>query len=184
MTSLVDKVFLSEGPHLERDRSNWVGCWLDHGYRVLDDAGQVQAVRGITDRGQLIWMVLHPGKRFGYHADARDPHAAIAQARDAWARRRMIKSRWDEVVALRRAVVAGRIKVLVHIEDARDAGLCELGIRGFMRAIGMGERVRMSGRALALASYMEPQAAYALFAAHLRCRSQPLGDAAMATAAE
>lgn len=174
MTSLLERAILSVGPHLVRDRSNWVGCWMDTGYRVTADEGDIEAVRAITDAGQLIWMVRHPDKRFAYHADAHDPFAAMAQARKAWAARREIKSRWDEVRALRRDVVAGRRKLTVHIEDARDAGLCELGIRGFLTSLGQGARVRMPGRVLALLSYMEPQAAYALWAAHER------GDRAVA----
>lgn len=168
MTSLMDRAFLSVGPHLVRDQSNWVGCWMDTGYRVGADTGDIEAVRAVTDAGQLIWMVRHPDKTFGYHADANDPFAAMAQARCAWARRREIKSRWAEVKALRREVIAGRRKLVVHIDDARDAGLCDLGIRGFLRALGQGARVQMPGRVLAVLSYFEKQAAYALWAAHVR----------------
>ena len=172
MTSLIDRAFLSEGPHLVRDRSNWVGCWLDTGNRVLSDIDDVEAVRGITDHGQLIWMILHPNKRFGYHAGAKDPVAAIEQARAAWRARRAIKSRWPEVLQLRRDVLAGRKSFVVHIDDARDAGLCDLGIRGFMRALGFGNRVRLSARTLAALSYVDPQAAYALFQAYQRTSGQ------------
>ena len=168
MTSLIDRAFLSVGPHLVRDTSNWVGCWMDTGYRVRADAGDIEAVRAITDAGQLIWMVRHPEKTFAYHADATDPFAAMVQAKQAWAKRREIKSRWTEVKALRREVMAGRRKLVVHVEDARDAGLCDLGIRGFLRALGQGDRVRMPGRMLAGLSYFEKQAAYALWAAHVR----------------
>lgn len=154
-----------ERPH--RNKDNWVSTWIDDGQCVPHSNGKNVAKRAITDDGQLIWMVYSTGRRFAYHSNAATPVEAFEQAADARRKRKRIAMRWPEIVRLRRRVLLGRVRVTVRTQDGREAGLCELGIQGFLRRFGF-RGTEFSGRALALLSFIDRQPGYALFVAHLR----------------
>jgi len=165
MTSLMERAFLSEGPHLRRCRKNWVNAWIDDGHRIEGDDPKVHVLRGITDEGQLVWMVHHADKRDAYHAMSKDPVAAMDEAAIANRRRRAIKARWSEVEDLRRNVLARRLRYRVTLDDAEAAGLCRLGAQGFLRRLGCADVTEVSALWLSLASMIDDRASFALFAA-------------------
>ena len=155
-------------PRIVRDRANWVRCLVDRDQVVERGLDGATARRAITDEGRLIWMVQARGRRHAYHAIAADAEAAFAEADEARERRRQIGRRRAEIRRLRRDVLLGRRRYFTTIDDARVAGLCELGIRGFLARIGHSRRGGASAFVLALASFLDRQPGYAMFAAHLR----------------
>jgi len=168
MTSLIDRAFLSEGAHFLFDKTNWVRCWIDLGYEVRGDDG-LKAYRAITEAGQLFWMVYHPNKKHAYHATADDPVAAIEEAIAAWYARKQVRQNWRAVKDLRRDLLTfRRANFTVHRIDAYQAGLCRIGVDGFMRRLGFGALQSLPARRLALLSLIDEQAAFAIYGAHLR----------------
>ena len=94
--------------------------------------------------------------------------AAFAEADAARVRRRAIGRRWAEIARLRRDVLLCRRRFFTTVGDAREAGLCELGIRGFLARFGLARRGGAPAFVLALVSFVDRQPGYAMFAAHLR----------------
>ena len=153
---------------LVRNTDDWVKVWVDEGQYVRDDASKVTATRAITDEGQLIWMVKLDGKRFSYHATSTLARDAFEEAKEAREKRRLVTKRWTEVKQLRRDILLGRRRLRVTIEDAKNAGLCTLGINGFLKKTGMGQKPDYPAFILMLVSLFDRQVAFPVFAAHLR----------------
>ncbi len=156
------------GGGLVRNTDDWVRVWIDEGLVFRDETTNSSAHRAISDEGRLLWMIKGDGKRFAYHATAPTPEEAFEEAANATARRRSIAKRWPEVRALRRDILLLRDRVRPTREDARHAGLCEMGVDGFLRRTGLGNRQDYPGYILAIASLFDRQIAYPLFAAHVR----------------
>ncbi|UWQ23109.1 hypothetical protein [Jannaschia sp. W003] len=170
--SLVEQEILSDGPHLERNTDNWVRSWVDRDHVVTHRSGRVTATRAITDSGLLIWMVQLQGNRFAFHADREGVDDAFRQASEARRARKAIAARWDEYRALRRRIFLGDRKLRITVDDARRAGLCELGIQGFLHRFGLGGRADFPGRLLAVLSYLDRQVGYAVYAGHTRQQAE------------
>lgn len=151
-----------------RNTDDWVRVWIDEDHKVLDKTSNSTARRAITDDGLLIWMVLREGRRFAYHATAQTAQGAFAQAAEATARRQAIRVHWADVRKLRRKILMGRYRSRPKVEDARAAGLCELGVQGFLRRTGLGQRETYPGYFLALASFFDPQIAFPLWVEYQR----------------
>jgi len=122
------------------------------------------------------WMVLFDGKRFAYHATARTVENAFEQAVQAKARRRAISKRWAELRQLRSDILLLKTRVRPTLEDAREAGLCDLGVEGFLSRTGLGKRPDYPGYFLALMSLFDRQIAYPLFAAQQRVSAVKAAD--------
>ncbi len=168
---------ISPTGRLIRNTDNWVRVWMDEGQKVRDEPNRCTATRAITDDGQLIWMVHVDGKRFAYHADGHTAADAFSQAAEARARRRAVSRCSAELRRLRRKILLGRIKVRPTVADARQAGLCELGITGFLARSRLGERADYPGYFLALMSLVDRQIAYPLLTAHARMRAEEVSHA-------
>lgn len=153
---------------IKRNTDNWVRTWVDMEHRVEDNGSECIAYRAITDAGQLIWMVERPGRKYAYHADAARPEDAFRQASRARQNRRDLSRQWNSVKVLRRQVMLGSVCLTASLDDARNAGLCELGIQGFLSRIGCGGATHVSGRVLMLISYFDRQVSYPVFNAYLR----------------
>lgn len=151
-----------------RNTDNWVGTWIDPGQKVVGEDGRTYAERAITDHGQMLWMVHSPGRRYAFHASPQSADAAFAQAEDARRRRKAVARRWNEYKVLRRRIILGRVRLSVLVDDGREAGLCEVGIQGFLRRFGLHRQRAFSGRTLALLSFLDRQAGYAVLVAHDR----------------
>ncbi|WP_299969398.1 hypothetical protein [uncultured Roseobacter sp.] len=161
---------------LEYNTDNWVRTWIDTAHTIEHRSGRIKASRAITQSGRLIWMIQMHGNRFAFHAD-RDPvEDAFRQASEARRARKAIAARWPEIVKLRRRILIGTEGLTVSIDDARHAGLCELGIQGFLHRVGLGGRTHFPGRVLAVLSFMDRQVGYAIFAGHLRQRAERSGS--------
>lgn len=129
-------------------------------------------------------MVQQQGNRFAFHADRDSAEDAFKQASEARRARKAIASRWPEIAKLRRRILTGRTRLTVSVDDARRAGLCELGIQGFLHRVGLGGRTQFSGKLLAVLSFMDRQVAYATFAAYQRHLSEQPGNAQMELACD
>ena len=167
-TTRLPRASATAAPRIVRDRTNWVRCRVDYGQCVDRAADGAIARRAITDEGRLIWLVHAPGRRHAYHAVAAGVEAAFAEADAARVRRRAIGRRWAEIARLRRDVLLCRRRFFTTVGDAREAGLCELGIRGFLARFGLARRGGAPAFVLALVSFVDRQPGYAMFAAHLR----------------
>ncbi|MGR3500812.1 hypothetical protein [Pseudaestuariivita sp.] len=173
MMSLIEREILSGTDTLVIHSENWVKMWVDTGNVVTSDCGTMRAERGITRDGQLLWLVSREGKAKAYHATAADPFAAFEQAGAALDRRREVRSRWDEVRRLSRRLLLGSVRFDVLIADADASPLCSVGIRAFLRRIGMGGVTRVSGRTAALMMLLEPQVGFVIYEAALRHGALP-----------
>lgn len=168
MMSLLEREILASSDDLVPDTANWVTMWIDEGHKVSMDRGTTTAFRGIDTDGQLMWMVRHAEKSHGYHSLLTDPLAAIEQAQDAWAGRRAVRKRWDQVERVAADLIRGRQKFTVSRDDAARSPLCTVGIDSFMRRMGLGNVHAMSGRTAALLMRVEPQVGFVIDAAHAR----------------
>lgn len=148
--------------------------WLDTGHIVRGDCGKITATRGIDLDGQFVWFVRHPEKRHGYHSQEDDPFRAIKQAEAAWAARRAVRKNWPEVKALAQDLIWGRARLDVRIEDAYASPLCALGIKWFLRHLGLGGSQRVSGRLAALLMQFEPQLGFVIYEAQARTNAHAL----------
>ena len=166
-TARLPGAVLTDTPRIVRDRANWVRCLVDHDQLVE------RAADGTTAR--RIWMVQAPGRRHAYHAIATEAGAAFEEADEARERRRAIGRRRSEIRDLRRDVLLLRRRYFTTVDDARAAGLCELGIRGFLARVGHSRRGGASAFVLALASFFDRQPGYAMLAAHLRLEREDAG---------
>ena len=171
MTSLLEREILASSPDLVRDTANWVNMWVDLGHNVSFDRGRITAYRGIDSQGTLMWMVRHAEKSHGYHALHADPLAAIEEATAAWAGRRAVRARWDQVEAIARDLLTGREAFHVTRADAHRSPLCTVGIDSFMDRMRLGHVQTLSGRAAALLMKIEPQVGFVIDAAHTRVRA-------------
>lgn len=160
----------NEHTSIKRNTDNWVRTWVDMSYSVEHEDGKRVALRAITDTGKLIWMVETLGRKYAYHADANKVEEAFAQAEQARVARRGIARQWRDVKVLRRRVLLGSVSLVTTLEDARNAGLCELGIQGFLNRIGYTGATNVSGRLLMLLSFIDRQIAYAVYAGYLRMK--------------
>jgi hypothetical protein len=173
MTSLMERHIAVAATDFEHDNENWVRMWLDPEQVVRGECGAVTAHRGITDGGDLLWLVRHCDKKHGYHSAAHDPVAAMDEARFAWEERRRVRARWDEVRLLADAARAGRYRQTVRIEDAYDSALCATGVRAFMTRMGLARYTRpgvgrMSARKVGYLMLVEPQVGFVLMRAFER----------------
>lgn len=166
--TLSDRQALQDGDHLEYNTDNWVRSWIDTGHVITHRSGRVEATRAITESGLLIWMIQLQGNKFAFHADRQNVDDAFKQASEARRARKAIAARYDEYRKLRRQLLLGNRKLRISVDDARRAGLCELGIQGFLHRVGLGGRHDFSGRLLAVLSFMDRQVGYAVFEGHLR----------------
>ena len=165
MTHMIDKEILSDGPHLRRCTHNRVRAWVDDGHRIQGDDGKTGALRAIDDDGRLIWMVHHSGTHDAYCAACDDPFEAMDLARNARARRKEIRLRWEDVVSLRKLVLLGRLRFPVLLEDTSGGGVSRLSTEWYLRRKGFGRAHRLPAFLVALGTFVNEQAGFALYAA-------------------
>ncbi|SHH48412.1 hypothetical protein [Marivita hallyeonensis] len=168
MVSLIDRDILALGGDFIPLRSDWISLFYDTGHKVTSDDGSQYAFRAITTRGEYLWLVFSAGKTRGYHAETTCPHSAFAEAREALTYRRAVKSRWDDVRAVARALRRGKLRFDVLIEDAMESPLCAMGTRHFLRSFGLSGIKRISGFKLAWMMLIEPQLGFVIYQAALR----------------
>lgn len=168
MTSLIDKDIIAQGDDLVFDRTDWIPLYFDRGYEVRSDCGTARAYRAATLDQRLLWLVFTDGKDRGFHSLASDPVQAIADAQDAWARRRDIRRDWFLVEKTAKNLLTGRAKFSVRIEDAHASPLCSMGIEGFLGALKLGRIQSVSGRIAALMMQIEPQVGFVIYQAMQR----------------
>lgn len=159
----------AENPEIiDANFENWVRMWVDLRPAGKSDCGKIIALRGVSWDGQALWLIRHADKRFGYHATAPTPQAAIAEATAAWAERRRVRRHWPTVRRIARDLALGRRRMEVRLEDAHASALCTVGIEAFLRRIGLGRYDRVSGRMAAMMMLLEPQVGFVILAAHER----------------
>lgn len=170
MTSLIEKELAPATTPFERNKENWVRAWLDHGNSFVCGTGEHLAIRAITDHGELFWYVKSRSRRLGYHSDHDTPEGAIEDARVAAKRRRAVRHNWEFVRRLRRDLMLGRSKLDVRIQDAYDSPLCTLGVKAFMRRIGLGRCQGVSGFVAGFMACLDEQVGFVIYQAWLRQR--------------
>ena len=159
-----------------RNTDDWVKVWVDPAQTIRDEAGKATAQRAITDEGVIIWMVLRDNRKKAFHANANTPEDAFKMARNAVERRRLVATNWSDLRDLRTAVLTCKTRLRPTREDATQAGLCDLGVQGFLNRFGLGHRQECAGYLLALASFFDRQIAYPLWVAHIRTKREPVQE--------
>ena len=159
----------------------WVRMFVDMSYCVFSESGMMFARRGVTDDGQMIWLVKHIQRPLAFHAVAHDPAQAFACAREAWAACDALRERRAEIRALCRDLLMGRARFDVTVEDAAAAPLSSVEVRFFLRRMGLSRRRRISGRLAALTALIEPQVGIVVWTAFRRqTQGQEVTRAALA----
>ena len=165
--SLMEQEFAMEA-QVQRETADWVPMWVDLENSVRSDRVGATAYRAITDQGNLLWYVRRDGKRKGYHSAASSATDAFLDAQRCWSTRRAIKQNWAGLETLQSELLSGKKSLDVTVEDARQGGLCVMGIQGFMKRFGITRRQRISGRFAALLMKFEPQVGFAIYNAASR----------------
>ncbi len=168
MTSLIDREMAVAASEVKRETVNWVPMWVDWGHTVRSDCTTATAIRSITDKGELLWYVRHDSKKHGYHSIASDPFSAIAEAMEAWRKRKRVRNQWPAVRELSRDLIAGRKHLTLTREDAEQSALCTLGINWFCERLHISEKRTLSGRTAAVLMKVEPQMGFVIFEAAQR----------------
>ncbi|SDN75107.1 hypothetical protein SAMN05216196_10212 [Lutimaribacter pacificus] len=177
MVSLLDKEILARSDEIAFERENWVDAFIDYGHAVSFDNRQTMAYRGIATRdGTLFWLVRRQDKKHGYHAAATDPLEAVEEAQTAWARRKAVRQDWDRVEQMANALILGRLRFRVTIDDALASPLCTLGIECFLDRHRLRNTRNVSGRFAALLMKIEPQVGFVIHQAHLRTQQDSATD--------
>ena len=153
---------------LEFLRTDWVSTWLDPRNRYTAPATEITATRAITTEGRLIWLVRNPAYRRPYHARAVRPTDAVEEARTAWRRRQEMKRLKPEVRRIVRDLRWLRVRHEVTVADAYASPLCEEGVDGFLRALGLARWRRFPGWLIAWLFAVDRQVGFVLYEAHLR----------------
>lgn len=172
MTSLMEREFAANTPDISYNSENWVRIWIDQGHKITSDCGTLTATRAIDFEGTLVWFVNHPQKKHGYHSTLHDPFAAMDEAQGAWTQRANVRKNWDHVKAMEGDLAWGRKSFVVTIEDAHRSPLCSLGIHWFLKRVGLGGSLRISGRLAALLMRLEPQMGFVIWEAGLVAEAQ------------
>lgn len=165
-------------------RADWVSTWLDPQNRYTAPGTEITATRAITAEGRLIWLIRNPAYRRPYHARAVRPADAVAEARTAWRRRQEMKRLKPEVRRIVRDLRWLRVRHEVTVADAYASPLCEEGVDGFLRALGLARWRRFPGWLIAWLFAVDRQIGFVLYEAHLRRRRearQAPGATAVAT---
>lgn len=160
--------FVKQDGDIVWHRQSWVGMWVDRSFHVLSPCATMTAHRGITTDGQIIWLVDHPMRPRDFHAVGHDPMMAFRRASEAWARCDELRQRRDEIKALTRDVLLGRVRLDITIEDAAASPLSAVEVRSFMASFGMAGARRISGRLAAVLAMVEPQVGFVIWTAHER----------------
>lgn len=166
-TSSLDRHFESTDDGLRYDRSNWITLLYDTRNAVSSEPGTI-AYRAMTSRGEPLWFVVSDGRKRGYHAETDCPWRGLEMAREARRRRREVRARWDDVRRLAREARTGRRKFEVTLDDAEASPLCALGVRSFMRSIGLGWVRRGPAAVVSLLMLIDEQVGFVLYEAALR----------------
>lgn len=153
---------------LRFDRTDWVSMWMDVRHVVHSADGSVSMARGITVQGRLLWMVRKKGLQRAYHARATDPFDAMAEAEDAWRRRKEQRVHKDRVKAIVRDLRSLRVRYQVTLDDAYTSPLCDEGVDGFLRSLGISGYHRYPGWLIAWLYAFDRQVGFVLFEAHKR----------------
>ncbi|MEM6593556.1 MAG: hypothetical protein AAF672_02120 [Pseudomonadota bacterium] len=168
ITSLIDKEIISSGQDYVFLRSDCIALYYDRAHIVRSDDGSQHAYRAITKQGEKLWLVFSEGKTRGYHAECDCPFEAFDITRRALQQRRQVKANWNDVRRLARDLRMRRVQLNVRLEDAERSPLCTMGIRHFLRSIGLPNLTRMSGFKLAWMMLAEPQLGFVLHEAAVR----------------
>lgn len=167
-SSAFDRICADPDNEITFDRSDWVGCYVDQThYRTWPDDG-LSATRAITKQGRMIWLVRSTTYRRAYHSRAETATGAVDDARRAWARRAEMRALRPELYRVVRALRTGRLSFSITVDDAYASPLCEEGVDGFLRAIGMA-RVRVfPGWFIAWCFALDRQVGFVIWEAYQR----------------
>lgn len=162
MTSLIEREFAAAGEDFVEIDCDWIRAVYDPHQAVTSDDGLRVAYRAISDQGELHWLVFTQGKKRPYHSESLCPFQAFDDARIAMARRRMVRANWADVQALMRDLRFGRARFRVIIGDAYASPLCVMGVRHFLRRVGLSRVQTMSGTILAWLALLDPQLGFVI----------------------
>ncbi len=149
-------------------RMDWVSTWLDRLNVVHSREGNLTATRAITAQGRLIWLVANPNFRRAYHSRSDTATNAFDEARTAWSRRAEFRNRKTEMKRILWELRLLRVRHNVTVEDAYASPLCEEGVDGFLRSLGLGRFRRFPGWLIAWLSIFDRQVGMVLYEARKR----------------
>lgn len=167
-TSLIERELALATGAIKRETVNWVPMWVDWENAMRSDRVGATAMRAISDAGELMWYVRHDRKKHGFHSQRGTPAEAIAEAEDAWERRRQVRGQWADIEKVRKELLLGRRRMFVRVQDAHDSPLCSIGIAWFLKRMGLSRVEGVSGRTAALLMKIEPQMGFVIHQAVLR----------------
>lgn len=162
MTSLLEREIAASGTDFIEIYCDWIRAVYDPSQKVTSDDGLRTAFRAVSDQGELHWLVYTDGKVHPCHSEASCPFDAFEEARFASIRRKAVRSNWAEVETLIRDLRTGRVRFGIELEDAYASPLCAMGVRHFLRRVGLSRARRLPGVALAWLAALDPQLGFVI----------------------
>lgn len=150
------------------DRSDWVSAWVDPRQSYWSRDGLTQATRAITVDGRLIWLVSHPKFKRPYHSREETATEAFLDAQNAWRRKTAQAKAKGEVREIVYRLATFRESYAVVIDDAYRSPLCDEGVDGFLRSLGVPGIKRCPGWLVAWFYYVDRQVGFVIYEAHKR----------------
>ncbi|MEM8973924.1 MAG: hypothetical protein AAGD43_17830, partial [Pseudomonadota bacterium] len=150
------------------DRSDWVSAWVDPRQVYWSRDGLTQATRAITVNGRLIWLVSHPKFKRPYHSREETAMEAFSDAENAWHRKLAQAHAKRAVREIAYRLATFRESYAVVIDDAYRSPLCDEGVDGFLRSLGVPGIKRCPGWLVAWFYYVDRQVGFVIYEAHKR----------------
>lgn len=155
------------------DRADWVSALVDTGNVVEFSTKKMTATRAMTLQGKLIWLIRSAQYRRAYHSSETDAASAVEDALRAWKRRSDMRRYRDDVRAIVSDLRWGRKRFRIHVDDAYASPLCNEGVDGFLRSIGVGRFTDFPGWFIAWCFALDRQVGFVIWEAYKRTQAEP-----------
>jgi hypothetical protein len=159
------------------DRADWVSALVDTGNVIQFNTMKMTATRAITLQGKLIWLIRSAQYKRAYHSSQPDASSAIQDAICAWKRRSDMRRYREEVRAIVSDLRWGRKRFRIRVEDAYASPLCNEGVDGFLRSIGVGRFTDFPGWFIAWCFALDHQVGFVIWEAYKRTRAEGCSQA-------
>ncbi len=154
------------------DRADWVSALVDTRNVIRFPTQKVTATRAITLQGKLIWLIRSVHYARAYHSSEPDATSATKDAVRAWTRRSDMRRYRDDVRAIVSDLRWGRKRFRIHVDDAYASPLCNEGVDGFLRSIGVGRFTDFPGWFIAWCFALDRQVGFVIWEAYKRTQAE------------
>ena len=154
------------------DRADWVSALVDTGNIIRFPTQKMTATRAITLQGKLIWLIRSAQYNRAYHSSEPDATSATRDAVRAWKRRSDMRRYRDDVRAIVSDLRWGRKRFRINVNDAYASPLCNEGVDGFLRSIGVSRFTDFPGWFIAWCFALDRQVGFVIWEAYKRTQAE------------